>query len=500
MSTPTLRSGPPPYVETMATANPGAAARQGARGRWVLPAFLLLLGGTLALLPGIMAGQGGRSAVVLQVQGVIGPASADYIIRGRDKAEDRNAALVVLQLDTPGGLDSSMRDIIRAILAAKIPVATYVHPGGARAASAGTYILYASHVAAMSPGTNLGAATPVQLGGGRLPFGGEEEEKKDKPDRKAEDGDRADRPPQPATAMERKVVNDATAYIRGLAELRGRNADWAEKAVREGVSLSAKDAQAQNVVDIVAAGLDDLLAQMDGRTVKVGQTDATIDSKDLAIVRIEPDWRTELLAAITNPNVALILMMIGIYGLIFEFMNPGALYPGTIGAICLLTGLYALAALPVSYAGMGLIALGIGLMTAEAFAPSFGILGIGGAIAFILGAMILIDTDLPAFEISWPVIGGVVAVSLGFSLIVLRLAWRAQRRKVVTGIEQMIGAPGRVLQWSGGKGHVAEHGERWAAVGPDDLEPGSGIRVMRLEGLTLTVAPDTQADNEGRNA
>lgn len=296
------------------------------------------------------------------------------------------------------------------------------------------------------------------------------------------------------------MVNDATAYIRGLAELRGRNADWAEKTVREGVSLSAKDAQAQNVVDIVAAGLDDLLAQMDGRTVKVGQTDATIDSKDLAIVRIEPDWRTELLAAITNPNVALILMMIGIYGLIFEFMNPGALYPGTIGAICLLTGLYALAALPVSYAGMGLIALGIGLMTAEAFAPSFGILGIGGAIAFILGAMILIDTDLPAFEISWPVIGGVVAVSLGFSLIVLRLAWRAQRRKVVTGIEQMIGAPGRVLQWSGGKGHVAEHGERWAAVGPDDLEPGSGIRVMRLEGLTLTVAPDTQADNEGRNA
>lgn len=251
---------------------------------------------------------------------------------------------------------------------------------------------------------------------------------------------------------------------------------------------------------LFAASLDDLLAQMDGRVVKIGQTDETIDSKDIEIVRIEPDWRTELLAAITNPNVALILMMIGIYGLIFEFMNPGALYPGTIGAICLLTGLYALAALPVSYAGMALIALGVGLMTAEAFAPSFGILGIGGAIAFVLGTMILIDTDLPAFEISWPVIGGTVAVSLGFSLIVLRLAWRAQRRKVVTGIEQMIGAPGKVLRWGGGKGHVAVHGERWRAVGPDSLTPGSSIRVLRLDGLTLTVAPETQANNQGRNA
>ncbi len=383
-----------------------------------------------------------------------------------------------------------MREIIRAILASPVPVLMYVSPSGARAASAGTFMMYASHIAAMAPGTNLGAATPVSIGGG-FPMPGQEDGRRNK---KGEDekGDEKNKPAKPqGGAMEAKVLNDAIAYIRSLADLRERNADWAEKAVREGVSLAARDALEQEVIDIIARDVKDLLAQAHGRTVMLASGRITLDTQELAVEQLDPDWRTRFLAAITNPNVALILMMIGIYGLIFEFMNPGSLYPGTIGAISLLVGLYALAALPVNFAGLALIVLGIGLMVAEAFTPSVGALGIGGTIAFVIGATILIDTDVPEFELTWPVIGGIAVTGLAFTLVVGRLAVGSYRRQVVTGREQMIGDHGQVLEWQGGTGHVLVHGERWKAVSDAALAPGQQVRVTALDGLTLKVEPAT---------
>ena len=469
--------------------HPGSVGKRLARvAAWGLVALTGLL---LTMLPN--AAQPERTAVVMHIDGAIGPAITDYVNRGLAHAQERNAAIVVIRMDTPGGLDTSMRNIIREILASPIPVATFVHPSGARAASAGTYILYASHIAAMAPGTNLGAATPVQVGGGGgLPFGQQEEEDSNNNDNDESNDDNGEETQRtgPQNAMEAKVINDAVAYIRGLAEMRERNADWAERAVREAVSLSSSDAADQNVVDFVARDVTEVLDLAHGRTVTVTNEDVTLDTENLAVEAFDPDWRTQFLQTITNPNVALILMMIGIYGLIFEFMNPGALVPGTIGAICLLIGLYSLAILPLNYAGAALMLLGIGLMVAEAFAPSFGIMGIGGAIAFILGSMILMDPNVPGFQLAWPVIATIAVTTLAFSLIVVRMAWTSHRRGVVSGREHMTGAPGKVLDWRRGSGHVFVQGERWQAVSSVPLKRGQPVKVVGVDGLTLQVTPE----------
>lgn len=435
--------------------------------------LLVLIGAMLLLAPAAMPvpARGPAPAIVLHLDGAVGPATSDYVVKALQTAAERKAPLVVLRMDTPGGLESSMRDIIRAILASPVPVAAYVSPSGARAASAGTFILYASHIAAMAPGTNTGAATPVQVGGIGSPAGGDEAKKGPSP-------------------MEAKATNDAVAFIRSLAELRGRNADWAEKAVREAASLSAPAALKAQVIDIEARDLRDLLRQAQGRVVSVDGRSLKLETTGLAIVHLRPDWRTRMLAAITDPNVAFLLMMIGIYGLIFEFMNPGSFLPGTLGAICLLAGLYAFAALPVNYAGIALIVLGIGMMVAEAFLFSHGILGTGGVVAFALGASILVDAEAPEFRISWALIGGFTAASAAIIMLIVRTALGARGRRIVSGPEEMVGASGTVVQWGDGKGYVFVHGERWSASGSQKLRQGQPVRVTGISGLTVQVERD----------
>lgn len=415
-------------------------------------------------------------AVLLDVKGAIGPASSDYIEQGLKKAQERKADLVILRIDTPGGLDTSMRGIIQNILKSPIPVVTYVAPSGARAASAGTYILYASHIAAMAPGTNLGAATPIQLGEGSplpLPTG--------------EKGKQTEKSKHPT--LSDKAVSDAVAYAKGLAEYHGRNAVWIERAVKEAASASAQEALRENVIEVVADDPQHLLKQLHGRQVRVQNKVKTLDTSNMVIVEVEPDWRNELLALVTNPNIAYILLIVGVYGLIFEFMNPGAIAPGVFGAIFLLLGLYALHLLPINYAGLALMLLGIAFMVAEAFAPSFGILGFGGIIAFVIGSVMLLDTDVPGFGVSWPLIGGFAASCAFFSVFVLGLAIKARQRPIVTGAQEMVGACGEVLTWEKNKGTVRVHGESWAAVSPEGLKKGALICVIECKGLTLTVMP-----------
>jgi len=426
-----------------------------------------------ALGAGWVAAAPPAPVAVLSLEGPIGPATADYVERGLRQAREAGAQAVVLRLDTPGGLDASMRDIVQAILAAPLPVVAYVAPPGARAASAGTYILYAAHVAAMAPGTNLGAATPVALGGGRREEG--------------------------PSAAERKAVNDAVAYIRSLARLRGRNADWAERAVREAASLEAAEALRAGVVELLAGDLGELLQALDGRRVSAGAGETVLRTAGAPVLELPPDWRTRLLAVLTDPNVAYVLMLIGLYGLIYEFANPGLVAPGVVGAISLLLALFAFQVLPVNYAGVALILLGVALMVAEAVVPSFGALGLGGVVAFVIGSVILMDTEAPGFGLSLPLIGTMTLLSAAFLVLVAGMALKARRRPVVSGREALEGAEGEAVEAfrpgpHGWEGRVRVQGELWEARCPQPLRRGDRVAVRGREGLVLRVA---RAPEEG---
>jgi membrane-bound serine protease (ClpP class) len=439
------------------------------------------LGLALAMLafPQPAAPATGERALVLEVDGVIGPPIADYIVRELDKAKPDRVRLIILRMNTPGGLDTSMRQIIGAILASPIPVATFVAPNGARAASAGTYIAYASAIAAMAPGTNIGAATPVQLGGNPLAPA----DQKEKTEQKQQDA----KAHEPADAETRKALNDAVAYIRSLATLNGRNADWAVEAVRSAASVPAAEALSLHVIDVIADDVPDLLRKIDGRTAVVAGKPQLLTTADLEVVTVPTDWRTELLVLVTNPNVAFILLLIGVYGLIFEFLNPGAVAPGLIGAICLLVAFYALAFLPINYAGAALVVLGIALMVAEVHIGAFGALGVGGIAAFVIGSLMMFPARTPGLSLATGVVVGAAIGSAALLIVVLGALVRSRKRPVVTGSEALIGAEGETVSWQGEEGRVRVKGEIWLARSDAELSAGSRVRIVGRDGLVLRV-------------
>jgi len=430
-----------------------------------------------------------RTGTLLPVSGAIGPATSDYFVRKLREAQASGTNLVVVTIDTPGGLDTAMRDMIQAILASEVPVVAYVSPSGARAASAGTYLVYASHVAAMAPATNLGAATPVQVGGpapsappaGGAPSGG--------PLDGDADAKNGEPPPTPGSAIERKALNDSIAYIRGLAELRGRNVEWAEAAVREGASLPADEALAAGVVELVAEDIPDLLRQLDGRKVKLRAQEVELRTAGLVLHELEPDWRTNLLSLITNPNVAYLLMLIGIYGLLLEGYNPGAIVPGVVGAICLLLALFAFQVLSVNYTGLALIALGVLLIVAESFMPSFGALGLGGIVAFVIGSVMLLDNDVPGFSIAWQMIAAMALAGALVLLAIVSFAVRARRRPVVSGVEGLLLEVAEATEDFERQGLVRVQGELWQAVSREPVRAGQRLRIRKVDGLTVEVEP-----------
>ncbi|HXD13698.1 MAG TPA: nodulation protein NfeD [Xanthobacteraceae bacterium] len=445
----------------------------GVRTGWRVAAMALAM---LALPARAGAAQ---HALILDIDGAIGPPTADYVVSALAAAKPDEVGLVILRMNTPGGLDTSMREIIKAILASPIPVATYVAPNGARAASAGTYIAYASAIAAMAPSTNIGAATPVQLGGDQ-PLA--PEPKQQKPEQS-----QPDKGGEPGNAMSRKMVNDAVAYIRGLAALNGRNAEWAAEAVRSAASLPAAEALALHVIDVIADDIPDLLRQIDGRTATVAGKPQRLATAGLETVAAPPGWRTELLALITNPNVAFILMLIGVYGLILEFFNPGAVAPGLVGTICLLLALYALALLPINYAGAALVLFGVALMVAEAHIGAFGALGVGGIAAFVVGALLMFPEPAPGFALSDGVVIGAAIGSAAVFLLLLAVGLRGRKRPVVTGGEALLGSEGETLSWQDREGRVRVKGEIWQARADAPLAAGSRVKVVGRDGLVLRV-------------
>ena len=414
---------------------------------------------------------------VVDLDGAVGPASVDLVIRSIENATAADAQAVVIRMDTPGGLDKSMRDLVKAILASDIPVITYVSPDGARAASAGTYIAYASHIAAMAPATNIGSSTPVSIAP-TVP----------QPTSPTSDDEPA--APPPADAMTKKVVNDAVAYLQSLAELRGRNIEWAEETVREGANLRATEALEQNVIDVIAPDLATLLNELDGWEVKVGNGTQILQTAGALVVQVETDWRHELLSIITDPSIAYGLLIIGVYGIILEFYSPGMVFPAVTGVICLLLGAYGLQMLPINYAGLALIVVGIGLMVAEVLTPTYGVLGVGGVAAFVFGSVMLMDSDIPGYQLPIPIIAGFAIATGGIAFFVVGSAIQARRQKVVTGVESMIGAEALVLDDFDGRGSVRAFGEVWGASSAVPLQKDTKVRVTHVDGLTLTVEPE----------
>jgi membrane-bound serine protease (ClpP class) len=418
--------------------------------------------------------------VVLKIKGAIGVATAEYVMSGIEHAEESSADLVIIEMDTPGGLMTPMRDIIQAVLGSSVPVSTYVTPAGARADSAGTYILLASHIAAMTPTTHLGAATPVALGGGGSAPADSGDEDSD---------DDTETAPLSGTAMERKALNDAVAYIRSLADRYGRNADWAEKAVRDAATLTARQALEKNVVDFVVENREELLRVIDGLEIEVNSETVTLATSNVVIEEYEPNWRIKILSGIANPEIVLLLGLIGLYGLMYEGLNPGAVVPGVVGVICLLLAAYALQVLPVNYAGLALIIVGLLLMTAEAFAPSFGALGLGGIAAFVFGAIMMFDSGIPGFGIS---ITFVVAIAVVFALLFVWLIGyllKLRKRGAVSGKESIIGGIGTAMQDFAAEGKVWLEGEAWSAQSQVAIEKDQKVVVRELDGLVLMVEP-----------
>jgi membrane-bound serine protease (ClpP class) len=445
-------------------------------GRWLLIAGWALVA-PFAAHPSEVA--------LLELDGPIGPASSNYVAQAQERAVEQGAIAIVLRLDTPGGLDDSMRDIVKAILSAPVPVICWVGPSGARAASAGTYILYACHLAAMAPGTNLGAATPVPLGGS-WPSPGPDG---DTPPGKGSAAAGDERAPGNPDIAQTKAVNDAVAYLRSLAEQRGRNAEWAEQAVRRGVSLSAEAALKQQVIEVLASDIEDLLRQADGRTVNLTAGPATLSLSGAEVRRMAPGWRLELLAVLSSPTIAYLLLLIGIYGLLLEGYHPGAILPGVVGAISLLLAAYALQMLPVNYTGLALLALGVALIVAETFTPSFGLLGLGGIAAFVFGSVMLMDTEVPGYAVNLGVIGGIAFTAAVLLAVLLWLLWRARHARVVTGAEALIGATVLALESIDVEGWAELRGERWRVRSTRPLHPGQPARVLARDGLTLHVEP-----------
>ncbi len=430
-----------------------------------------------------------KQVVVITIDGPIGPATSDYVLNSLDAAINSSAELVVLKIDTPGGLDTAMRDIIQGIISSPVPVVTYVSPSGARAASAGTYILYASHIAAMAPATTLGAATPVQIGG--MPeFPGSPQSSDEEPIEDNEETEQQNNNETTSTAMQNKIINDAAAYIRGLAQLRGRNEEWAEEAVRSASSLSAEEAINNNVIDIIANSIHDLIRKLDNYSVKILGEERKLITTTASINYLEPDWRSKLLSVITDPNILPILMTLGMFGLIYEMLNPGFVLPGVLGGICILLALYAAQVLPINYAGLALILLGILFMIGEAFVPSFGALGIGGVIAFVIGSIILIDTDYEGYGISIPFISSFAVANALFFFTILSMVLKVRHKPIVSGREELLGSVGEVIEAVDNFGRVKVHSENWQAKSNVPILPGQRVRVAGIEGLTLIVEPE----------